>query len=52
MLLFAKVEPYLEAVRAAAHPRVFQNAEWVAHSGEFAEVVLQRFRDMIAARGA
>ena len=52
MLLFAKVEPYLEAVRAAAHPRVFQNAEWIANSGDFADVVVQRFRDMIAARGA
>lgn len=49
MFLYAKVEPYLEEMRAASHPRIFQNAEWVANSGEFAGVVLQRFRDRIAA---
>ena len=50
MLLYAKVEPYLEQMRAAAHPRIFQNAEWVAHSGELADTVLARFRGMIAQR--
>lgn len=50
MLLYAKVEPFLAPLRAAAHPRVFQNAEWVARSGEFADAVVQRFRDVIAAR--
>ena len=50
MLLYAKVEPYLGPMRAASHPRIFQNAEWVAKSGEFAQVVLQRFRDRVAAR--
>jgi hypothetical protein len=50
MLLYAKVEPYLAPLRAKAHPRIFQNAEWVAHSGELADTVLQRFRDVIAAR--
>ena len=49
MFLYAKVEPYLEEMRAASHPRIFQNAEWVANSGEFADVVLQRFRDRIRA---
>jgi hypothetical protein len=52
MLLYAKVEPFLQEMRAAAHPRIFQNAEWVAKSGEFAGVVLQRFRERVAARGA
>jgi hypothetical protein len=47
MFLFAKVEPYLEAMRAAAHPRVFQNAEWISKTGEFADTVLNRFRTMI-----
>ncbi|MGC6489645.1 MAG: DUF4760 domain-containing protein [Planctomycetota bacterium] len=50
MLLYAKVEPFLAPLRAAAHPRVFKNAEWVARSGEFADAVVQRFRDVIAAR--
>lgn len=44
MLLFAKVEPYLEAMRAKSHPRIFQNAEWVANSGELATTILNRFR--------
>lgn len=50
MLLFAKVEPYLAAMREKAHPRIFQNAEWVAGTGEFADTVLNRFRTMIANR--
>jgi hypothetical protein len=45
MLLFAKVEPYLEAMRAKSHPRIFQNAEWVANSGELATTILNRFRN-------
>tara|TARA_R110002072_G_scaffold4174_6_gene29598 strand:+ start:56083 stop:56520 length:438 start_codon:yes stop_codon:yes gene_type:complete len=50
MLLFAKVEPYLEAMREASHPRVFAHAEWVANSGEFATTVMTRFRTMIKVR--
>ena len=50
MLLFAKVEPYLEAMRDASHPRIFQNAAWAAKSGDVGAAVLQRFRDQIAAR--
>ena len=50
MFLYAKVEPYLDAMRAASHPRIFQNAEWAANSGDFANVVLDRFRSMIAQR--
>ena len=52
MFLYAKVEPYLEALREAAHPRVFQNAEWAARSGDFANAVLDRFRTVIANRNA
>ena len=52
MLLYAKVEPFLEEMRAAAHPRLFAHAEWVANSGEFASVVLDRFRTMIKNRSA
>ena len=50
MFLYAKVEPFLGALRAASHSRIFQNAEWVANSGDFANVVLDRFRAMIAER--
>ena len=50
MLLYAKVEPYLRPMREASHPRIFQNAEWAAKSGDVGAAVLQRFRDQIAAR--
>ena len=50
MLLYAKLEPYLEPLRAASHPRVLQNAEWIARSGELADAVLERFRAVIADR--
>ena len=48
MFLFAKVQPYLGALRAAAHPGVFQNAEWIANSGELAKNVMARFHKRIA----
>ena len=44
LLLFAKVEPYLAALREKSHPRIFQNAEWIANSGDFATTVMTRFR--------
>ena len=47
MFLFAKVEPYLEAMRASSHPRIFQNAQWISQTGEFADTVMNRFRTMI-----
>ncbi|MFT4513970.1 MAG: hypothetical protein ACI89X_003540 [Planctomycetota bacterium] len=50
MFLFSKVEPYLEAMRAASHPRIFQNAEWISKTGEFAETVMTRFRTMLKNR--
>ncbi|MFT4840226.1 MAG: hypothetical protein ACJA0V_000460 [Planctomycetota bacterium] len=50
MFLFAKVEPYLEAMRAASHPRIFLHAEWISKTGEFADTVMDRFRTMIKNR--
>jgi hypothetical protein len=47
LLLFARVEPYLEQIRAATSPRAFRNAEWVAHSGEFAAGIMNTFRTRI-----
>ena len=44
LLLFAKVEPYLAALREKSHPRIFQNAEWIPNSGDFATTVMTRFR--------
>ncbi len=48
MLLFAKVEPFLAAMRASSHARIFIHAEWIANSGDFASQVMERFRTMIA----
>jgi hypothetical protein len=50
MLLFAKVEPFLAAMRANSHARIFIHAEWIANSGDFANQVMERFRTMIAKR--
>jgi len=47
MLLFAKIAPYLEQVRAASHDRAFQNAEWMSETGELADRVMARFRARI-----
>lgn len=44
MFLFAKVEPYLGAIRKATHAGALQNAEWIASSGELGRATLARFR--------
>ncbi|HTO73813.1 MAG TPA: hypothetical protein VMJ30_08335 [Gemmatimonadales bacterium] len=50
LLLFAKVEPYLEALRKASSPRTMRNAEWVAHHTEMGAQTLETFRARVAAR--
>ncbi|MFI5209688.1 MAG: hypothetical protein ACHQ2E_04505 [Gemmatimonadales bacterium] len=50
LMLFAKVEPYLDALRAEAGPRAFRNAEWVARETEMGRTIAERFRGRIAAR--
>ncbi|TFG46834.1 MAG: hypothetical protein E4H41_01005 [Gemmatimonadales bacterium] len=44
LLLFAKVEPYLKEIRAAANPASFQNAEWVATEVPVGRAVAERMR--------
>lgn len=44
LLLFARVEPYLEAIRKATSPRSFEKAEWVANSCELGQRFLEIFR--------
>jgi hypothetical protein len=44
LLLFARVEPYLAAIRAASSPRAFQKAEWIASSCELGKQLLAAFR--------
>jgi hypothetical protein len=42
--VFARVEPYLAAVRAAASPRAFRNTEWVATNCPAGKMLLESFR--------
>jgi hypothetical protein len=44
LLLYAKVEPYLAEVRAAASPRSFQNAEWVATEVPMGRTIAEHMR--------
>ena len=44
LLLFARVEPYLAAIRAASSPRAFQKAEWIASSCELGQTLMTAFR--------
>lgn len=50
LLLFARVEPYLDAIRAKTSPRAFRNAEWIANSGDLSRAILTTFRGRVQAR--
>lgn len=47
LFLFARVEPYLPAVRQAASPRIFYNAEWVVANCVTAQAMMERYRTRI-----
>jgi hypothetical protein len=47
LLLFARVEPYLEALRQATSPRLFRNAEWVAANSGAGQAVMESYRARI-----
>ena len=47
IFLYAKIEPYLTALRGATHAGAFQNAEWIVNSGDFGRSVLERFRSRV-----
>lgn len=47
LFLFARVEPYLAAFRAAASPRLFRNAEWVAKNCETGRLLMESYRTRI-----
>jgi len=55
LFLFAKVEPFLEQIRAAGQPTAFRNAEWVARECPDGQPVFERIKarvaQMAAARG-
>lgn len=47
LLLYAKVEPYLKELRAASHPGIFQNAEWVATEVPMGRAATERMRKRV-----
>jgi hypothetical protein len=44
LLLYARVEPYLKEIRAAASPVSFRNAEWVATEVPMGRATVERMR--------
>jgi hypothetical protein len=50
LFLFARVEPYLAALRSKTSPRTLKNAEWIASSGELATAIMTTFRARVASR--
>jgi hypothetical protein len=52
LVLFAKVEPWLEQVRAQKTGVQFHNAEWVATQTEAGKRVMERLRPRFAAGAA
>jgi hypothetical protein len=50
LMLFAKVEPYLDALRKATSPRMFRNSEWVVQNTELGAQIMESFRSRVAAR--
>lgn len=47
LFLFARVEPYLAALRAAGNPRVFHKAEWIAKETDSGRALMEIFRARI-----
>jgi hypothetical protein len=48
LLLFARVELYLDALRAATSPRTLRNTEWVATETETGRAMMTTFRTRVA----
>jgi hypothetical protein len=49
LLLFARIEPWLEEYRAKVNPIAFRNAEWVATQTEMGRQIMERFRARLRA---
>jgi len=49
LLLYARIEPWLEEYRAAVNPIAFRNAEWVATQTELGRQIMDRFRARLRA---
>jgi hypothetical protein len=50
LLLYARMEPHLAALRAATNPRALQNAEWLANSCDTGRAVMATFRARVQKR--
>lgn len=50
LLLFARVEPYLAAIRKATSPRSFEKAEWIANSCDVGRQLMEIFRRRVRAK--
>jgi hypothetical protein len=50
LLLYARVEPYLAAIRKATSPRSFEKAEWMAKSCDLGGRFLETFRARVKAK--
>jgi hypothetical protein len=48
--LFARVEPYLAALRTAGWPRLFQHAEWAANETATGRAIMEPFRARVKQR--
>lgn len=44
LLLFARVEPFLDAMRKATNARAFAKAEWIANSCDVGRTLMEYFR--------
>lgn len=44
LLLYARVEPWLAALRKAVSPRAFRNAEWVAGNCAAGQTLMEAYR--------
>ena len=49
LFLYARIEPWLEALRAASSPRTMRNTEWVATETEAGRTIAAQFRKRVAA---
>ncbi len=47
LMLFARVEPWLSAVREASSPRAFRHAEWAATSTETGRTLMNELRTRV-----
>ena len=48
IFLFARAEPYIEAIRAAASRRTLKHTEWAATSTDMGRTLLEHFRARVA----